>query len=125
MLDHTPAACSKRAVVEVVQAGPHHSTISISAVEQSSQSALLIPVRIRPLSRLSIVTKSRMMNIRELQKLEITGYDAEQNTFTSLEGLRFKWRLEQEGVIINKVPLTQAQLYLPLRTRELLEGQGF
>jgi len=66
-----------------------------------------------------------MMNIRELQKLEITGYDAEQNTFTSLEGLRFRWTLEQEGEIINKVSLTQGHLYLPLRTRELLEGQGF
>ena len=93
MLDQSAASCSKRAVVEVVQSGAHHSTISIAAVEQSSQSSLLIPVRIRPLSRITIVTKSRMMNIRELQKLEITGYDAEQNTFTSLEGLRFKWRL--------------------------------
>jgi hypothetical protein len=117
MLEPTAASCSKRAVAEVVQPGAHYSTISIVALEQTSQSSLLIPVRIRPLSRLSIVTKSRMMNIRELQKLEITGYDAEQNTFTSLEGLRFRWRLEQDGKIITKVPLTQAQLYLPLRTR--------
>lgn len=116
MLDQTPASCSKRAVIEVVQPGPHYSTISISAVEQSSQTSLLIPVRIRPLSRLSIVTKSLMMNIRELQKLEITGYDAEQNTFTSLEGLRFRWTLEQEGKIITKVSLTQGHQRTAWRT---------
>ena len=50
-----------------------------------------MPVRVRDLRRISIFTKSRIMNVREVQNLEIFGFDAENNTFTSLEGLRFKW----------------------------------
>jgi hypothetical protein len=58
-----------------------------------------------------------MMNIKEIQKLELFAYDADENTFTSLEGLRFKWVLEQTSQIIESVPLSHAQLYLPLKTR--------
>ena len=41
-----------------------------------------------------------MMNIKEVQRLELFGFDVDENTFTSLEGLRFKWRLEQSSQIL-------------------------
>lgn len=71
-----------------------------------------------------IATKSRMMNLKEIQKIELFAHDSEENTFTSLEGLRFSWRLEKSQ-IIEPVSLANAQLYLPLRTRENLEKEGF
>lgn len=37
------------------------------------------------------------MNLKEIQNLEIYGFDEENNTFTSLEGLRFKWTIVEQG----------------------------
>ena len=66
-----------------------------------------------------------MMNIKEVQRLELFAFDKDENTFTSLEGLRFKWRLEQANNILELVPLVNAKLYLPLRTRENIEKNGY
>ena len=66
-----------------------------------------------------------MMNIREIQRLQLFAFDKQGNTFTSLEGLRFKWELQQDNQILELVPLQNAHLFLPLRTRQLLEKNGF
>lgn len=65
------------------------------------------------------------MNIKEIQKLELYAFDVDGNTFTSLEGMRFKWTLQQDSQIIELVPLHNAHLFLPLKTRENLEKNGF
>lgn len=101
----------------MVQPGPFSSSIYVTATDTLTESVLNIPVRIRKLSKIFIATKSRMMNLKEIQKIELFAQDADENTFTSLEGLRFVWTLEQKLQIIEKVPLDHAQLYLPLRTR--------
>jgi hypothetical protein len=111
--------------VQVVRGGAYTSTAYITATDTTSESVLNIPVRIRRLHKIVIATKSRMMNIKEIQKIELFAHDADDNTFTSLEGLRFAWRLEQRTNIIESVPLVHAHLYLPLRTRENIEKEGF
>lgn len=45
------------------------------------------------------------MNIKEIQNLEIYGFDSENNTFTSLEGLTFKWEIVNEDGELLKIPL--------------------
>lgn len=110
--------------MQVAKAGPYSSSIYVTATDAATESILNIPVRIRKLSKIMIATKSRMMNLKEIQKIELFAHDSEENTFTSLEGLRFSWRLEK-AQIIEPVSLANAQLYLPLRTRENLEKEGF
>lgn len=58
-----------------------------------------------------------MMNIKEVQRLELLAFDNDANTFTSLEGLRFKWKLIQGNSILEVVPLANAKLFLPLKIR--------
>lgn len=36
--------------------------------------------------------------------LEVLGYDPEENVFSTLEGLRFHWRIEQSENILEFVP---------------------
>ncbi len=115
--DQKSSTCSKQALVKVVQPGPYSSSIYVTASDAATDAILNVPVRIRKLSKIFIATKSRMMNLKEIQKLELFAQDSEENTFTSLEGLRFTWTLEQKSKIIETVPLAGAQLYLPLRTR--------
>lgn len=124
---HSPktTGCSHQALISVAQVGSFPSSIFVSADDANSESLIKIPVRIRKLHKITIASKSRMMNIREIQRLELFAFDSDQNTFTSIEGLRFRWRLEQASQILELVPLSHAKLFLPLRTRENIEKSGF
>lgn len=116
--------------MELVQKGAHQSTVHIMAREQESTGMVRIPVRIRDLKRIAIFTKSRIMNVEEVQNLELYGFDAENNTFTSLEGLRFKWTISRangaekpsSAGAVEKIPLKSSSLYMPLDTRKRLEA---
>ena len=65
------------------------SSVYITAKDVKSSELINIPVRIHDLDKIAIFTKSRIMNLNEIQTLEIYGFDSDNNTFTSLEGLRF------------------------------------
>lgn len=86
--------CHSNGIVQLMHMGAYPSSIYITATDRETNELTNIPVRIRDLERISIFTKSRVMNIREIQNLEVYGFDKENNTFTSLEGLRFKWTVE-------------------------------
>ena len=92
---HNPKSpgCSRQALATVSKVGPYPSSIYVSADEANSESEMKIPVRIRKVNKITISSKSRMMNIKEVQRLELIAFDNDGNTFTSLEGLRFKWKL--------------------------------
>ena len=124
---HNPKSpgCSRQALVSVGKIGPFTSSIFVSADEANSESEMKIPVRIRTVKKIRIASKSRMMNIKEVQRLELFAFDNDENTFTSLEGLRFKWRLVQDTKILESVPIINAKLFLPLRTRENIEKSGY
>ena len=117
--------CSAQALVEVIQTGPFPSSVYLTASDPSTLTVLNIPARIRQIHSIFIATKSRMMNIQEVQKLELYAHDSEGNTFTSLEGLRFSWKLDQTYSILEKVRISQAGLLLPLITREKIEQEGY
>jgi hypothetical protein len=64
-----PSGCSRQALVSVSQVGAYSSSIYVGADDSDSDSGFKIPVRLRKLNKISIFTKSRMMNIKEIQKL--------------------------------------------------------
>lgn len=76
--------CNSNGIVELVKDGQYPSSVYITARDRASTELINIPVRIRDLKRISIFTKSKVMNIKEIQNLEIFGFDSENNTFTSL-----------------------------------------
>ena len=71
MTPHNPSSggCSRQAITSVLQVGPFSSSIYVGADDVNSESSTRIPVRIRRLDKISIASKSRMMNIREIQRL--------------------------------------------------------
>ena len=64
------------------------------------------------------------MNIKEVQNLEVYGFDSDNNTFTSLEGLTFQWDIMNEDGELIKIPLNEASLFMHLDTRRKLELRG-
>ena len=65
------------------------SSVYITGKDEKSSEFIKIPARIHDLYKIAIFTKSRIMNLNEIQTLEVYGFDTDDNTFTSLEGLRF------------------------------------
>ena len=71
-------------------------------------------MRIRPIHRIEIIAKSRMMNILERQDLSIFAYDKEHNMFTSLEGLKFRWDFIENKQVLDKITLVNSHLTMAL-----------
>lgn len=52
--------------------------------------------KIAKVQKIEILTKLRTIDVGDLSVLEIIGYDKEGNSFSSLEGLRFEWSIQQD-----------------------------
>lgn len=63
---HNPksSGCSRQVLIRVGEVGEFKSSIYVSADEIDSESEIKIPVRIRKVNKISIASKSRMMNIK-------------------------------------------------------------
>ena len=63
---HNPKSpgCSNQVLATVNKVGPYPSSIYLSADEANSESEMKIPVRIRKVNKITISSKSRMMNIK-------------------------------------------------------------
>ena len=69
-----------------------------------TQDSIKIESRVGRVARIEITTKFRTIDVGEQQMLEIVAFDAEGNTFSSVEGMRFLWTIESDGMLEN-VPL--------------------
>jgi hypothetical protein len=58
------SSCFSNGIVELVHEGEYPASMIITAEDQESYDVISIPVRIRNLTRVSIFTKSRIMNIK-------------------------------------------------------------
>lgn len=47
------------------------------------------------ISKIEILTKSKIIEVGQIQLLEILGFDKDDNVFSTLEGVKFEWNLEK------------------------------
>lgn len=62
-----------------------------------TQDVLKIEARMSKIYKLEILTKFRTIEVGDTQMLQVQGFDQQGNTFSSLEGVRFDWKIEQAG----------------------------
>jgi len=55
--------------------------------------------------------KLRTIDVEDVQALEVVGSDPDENVFSTLEGHRFHWKIEQNDNILEFV-LTKVCIYL-------------
>ena len=53
--------------------------------------------RVAEIIKIDILTKLRLINVNDYEVLELIGYDKSGNSFTSLEGLGFQWKIDQSS----------------------------
>lgn len=61
--------CFKNGLVHLKAIGPYPSSIYITAKDQTSTELINIPVRVHDLKKISIFTKSKIMNLKEVTTL--------------------------------------------------------
>lgn len=96
--------CSTEAVVSAVTRSPARQTAIILATDNASGVTLRCDVIIDSISRLEIVTTTRELYVEEApEEFEVRAYDDLGNEFSSLNGLKFEWQLEdvagQQGAV--------------------------
>lgn len=61
---------------------------------------LKVESKISKIQKIEILTKLRTIDVGDIQVLEVLGYDPEGNVFSTLEGVRFHWKIEQSENIL-------------------------
>lgn len=93
--DEGQEGCSSKAKVRVQAQDEAKNTILVTAEDKDDHEVLKCEARIARIERLDILTRVRTIDVGDSETLELIGYDSKGNAFTTLEGLRFGWNIEQ------------------------------
>ena len=66
---------------------------------------LKVEAKIAEIAKIDIITKSRIIDVGDMQALEIVGYDNYGNMFSSLEGVKFEWAVSKCDHILDLVSI--------------------
>jgi hypothetical protein len=85
--------------------------LSVSATDRDTGEVIKAVVRLSKLERIEILTKFRIMNLYQVQEFYLIGYDELGNSFSSLEGLKFQWTLDQRGRVGEKITIRESNIF--------------
>ena len=66
--------------------------------------------RVAEIKKIEIITKMRTLDVGDYETFELLGYDDKGNAFTTLEGLRFNWWIEQDEKFADFVTFRKASI---------------
>ena len=72
--------------------------------------------KISKIHKIEILTKLRTIDVGDVQVLEVLGYDPEENVFSTLEGLKFNWKIEQNENILEFMPTKVKKFLYQIKT---------
>ena len=87
--------CYNKAVVRVESSVVHPGVIWLIAKDRLSGHMLKCESKVALVHRIEILTRLRTIYVDDFETLELIGYDAEGNSFSTLEGLKFDWHISQ------------------------------
>jgi nuclear pore complex protein Nup210 len=80
--------------------------------------------RVADIKRVEILTKLRVIDTDNYEVFELIAYDRMGNSFSSLEGVRFDWSIEQPSALASFVSFKDASIKTT-ETRMQIEAMGF
>ena len=66
---------------------------------------LKVEAKIAKIAKIDITTKSRTIDVGEMQTLEMVGYDQDGNMFSTLEGVKFEWTIANNNGVFELVSI--------------------
>jgi len=89
--------CSDVAFVHAVPSlKPSNQTVWITARDSISNMIVKCDVWVGWVSKLSLYTNYQQISVEEINRIKVNAYDASGSTFTSVEGLWFKWEITNQ-----------------------------
>ena len=108
--------CVQQVTLRSVARRTMNLVVWITAVDQQSKEMLSAEARVARIESISIFTLIRTIDVEDIEALYIKGFDVQGNTFSSLEGLRFEWKIENNPATIRFITHKDA-LYQSTETR--------
>jgi len=125
-------ACQSQATVALFSNKPYDNIIWITAKDrgifeilflnefmfffsfhyEESGDILKVESKISKIHKIEILTKLRTIDVGDVQVLEVLGYDPEENVFSTLEGLKFNWKIEQNENILEFMPTKVKKFFI-------------
>lgn len=68
-------------------------------------------MRLAKLHRIEVLTKFRIMNLHQIQEFYLIGYDEHGNSFSSLEGLKFQWTIDQQERVAERITIKESNIF--------------
>jgi len=95
-LDKVPDGlnCFSKAVLKAIVSRPIKTVVIIKATDLASKETLVSQVKVSRLAEFRILTNFKAIDVDDVQKLYIQAFDDSNNVISSVEGLRFEWRIE-------------------------------
>ena len=112
-----PGVCSEWADVRPLLKSEGKAIVF--ADEGEHNSPLRCEVYISHISEISMVTRVRRIGVGEVETLAVEGSDVFGNIFSSLEGLKFTWKVH--GQALRSLPLSLSQYAVSSKRREIEE----
>lgn len=78
------------------------SIILITAKDANSGTVLKCSAKVGLVHRLDITTRSKQFSVNSNQHIGVVGYDDEENSFSSMDGFSFDWKITDGTDIIKK-----------------------
>lgn len=126
-----PDSCHSKATVRVKAEHEYSNTVWITARDKrslrpypDSGDVLKCESRVAEIKRIEILTKLRVIDVDNYEVFELIAYDKSGNSFTTLEGVRFEWAIEQQAALGSFVSFKDASIKTT-RRRMQLEDDGF
>lgn len=121
----TNAKCSTSAWVEVVDHSlTQRSSTWIVAHDINVGVELRCEVFLDFIDKIEILTTTQVIYKEHSELIEVLAYDSQKNTFSTVEGLHFRWEIEQSSAILKTVAFKDSNLEISSSIRTLeLEGK--
>ena len=97
-LEHTlRPECQNAAMVSVGKRNDYDGIVWLTASDIETGEILKCEAKVKPIRRLQILTKFRTLDVGDHEQVELIAFDEENNSFTTLEGLKFEWSVQGQG----------------------------
>lgn len=68
---------------------------------------------------LQILTNMRSIDVEDINILEVQAFDEEGNVFSTVEGMKFQWRIEENPQCLRKIPIKEAHFKTTKKKHEM------
>jgi nuclear pore complex protein Nup210 len=96
-----------------------NSLIWITAKDKITGDVLRCETKVGRIHSLQILTNMRSIDVDDINILEVQAFDEEGNVFSTVEGMKFQWRIEENTQSLRKIPIKEAHFKTTKKKHEM------